>query len=134
MPRAVIRLVHIFNVLHMIGRSKRNERLYDITPNGMLLNVIIGNLDIFHLILPSDILNINKLTVILKMISQSDIKCIMTLSMNTIASVLKVSTYIITSITARPIRLAVILAVMSVSTIIIVVIYTCMYMYIAKKK
>ena len=134
MPRAVIRLVHIFNVLHMIGRSKRNERLYDITPNGMLLNVIIGNLDIFHLILPSDILNINKLTVILKMISQSDIKCIMTLSMNTIASVLKVSTYIITSITARPIRLAVILAVMSVSAIIIVVIYTCMYMYIAKKK
>jgi hypothetical protein len=34
----------------------------------------------------------------------------------TITSVLKISTYIITSITAHPVRLAVILAIMSVST------------------
>ena len=36
MPRAVVRLV-----LHMIGWSKMNERLPDMTPNRMLLGVSV---------------------------------------------------------------------------------------------
>ena len=64
----------------------------------------------------SDIFNINELTMILKSISQSDVKYIMILLIQRIISALNVSTDIITSIRARPIRLTVILANMSVST------------------
>ena len=53
---------------------------------------------------------------ILKSISQSDVKYIMILLIQTIISALNVSTDIITSIRARPIRFTVILANMSVST------------------
>ena len=55
-------------------------------------------------------------------IGQSDAKRIMISLIKTIASVLKVSIYIITSITARLIRLAAILVIMSVSTFKTVVI------------
>jgi len=51
------------------------------------------------------------------LVGQFDVKHIITLSIKVTTSVLKVLTYIITSITARPIRLSVILAIMSVSTI-----------------
>ena len=37
MPRVVVRLVNILNVLYMIEWSKTNEMLHVITPNGMLL-------------------------------------------------------------------------------------------------
>jgi hypothetical protein len=50
------------------------------------------------------------------LVDQFDVKHIITLSIKATTSVLKVLTYIITSITARPIRLTVILAIMSVST------------------
>jgi hypothetical protein len=57
-----------------------------------------------------------ELTLILKIISQCAFKHILTSLIKTIMPVLKILTYIITSITARPVRLAEILAVMSVST------------------
>lgn len=50
------------------------------------------------------------------LVGQFDVKHIITLSIKATTSVLKVLTYIITSITAHPIRLTVILAIMSVST------------------
>ena len=56
--------------------------------------------------------HVQELTLILKIISQCDVKHILTSLIKTITLV----TYIITSITARPVRLAEILAVMSVST------------------
>jgi hypothetical protein len=59
---------------------------------------------------------------IVKSISQSDVKYIMILLIQRIISALNVSTDIITSIRARPIRLTVILANMSVSTFITAVI------------
>ena len=52
-----------------------------------------------YLILPSDIVRIKELTMILKIISQYDVKYVMVLPIKTITSVLKVLTYIITSIT-----------------------------------
>ena len=59
---------------------------------------------------------------IVKSISQSDVKYIMILLIQRIISALNVSTDIITSIRAHPIRLTVILANMSVSTFITAVI------------
>jgi hypothetical protein len=53
---------------------------------------------------------------ILKNISQGDVKHIITLPIKTKTSVVNVSTYIITGITVRHIRLAVILAIMFIST------------------
>jgi len=52
----------------------------------------------------------------LKIIGQCDVKHIIMSPIKTITLVLKVSTYIITSITAHPIRLAEILVTMYVST------------------
>ena len=58
----------------------------------------------------NDIVRINDLTLILKIISQCDVKHIIMLPMETIMLVLKFSTYIITAgITIRPTGLAVIL-------------------------
>jgi len=57
-----------------------------------------------------------------KFIVQSDIKHIMMSTIKTITSVLKVSTDIITNIPARPVGLAEILAIRSVSTFKIAVI------------
>ena len=71
---------------------------------------------LFPLISPSDIVSINKPTLILKNISLCDIKHIMTLPIKTITSVFKISTNIITSIAARSIRLGVIPVIMFVST------------------
>ena len=70
----------------------------------------ISTLYILPLILRRDIFNVNGLTLILKIIGQCDVKHIMTLVIKTIASVLKVRSYIIISITASP------NAIMSVST------------------
>ena len=58
---------------------------------------------------------------------QCEIKHIMMLQIKTIRSVLKVSTDIFTSITARPIELAVILEIMQILTFIVAVI---LYIYI----
>jgi hypothetical protein len=80
--------------------------------NTIMYNCIYWQLDIFTLISPSDIVSI------------SYVKRIMTLTIKAIASVLKVSTYIITS---RPIGLAAILVTMSVSTIITAVILYLFY-------
>jgi hypothetical protein len=76
----------------------------------------MGNLDIFPLILMSDIFSNKELTLILTIIIPSDVKHIIMSPMKSITSDLKVVTYIITQITARPIRLTKILAIMSVST------------------
>jgi hypothetical protein len=67
---------------------------------------------IFPLISLIDVVSINKLTLKLKMISQCEVKH-MTLPIKTITLVLKFSTYMFTSITARCMRLAVILVIMS---------------------
>ena len=64
----------------------------------------------------------NKLTLILKIIYQHDIKHIMTLQINIISD-LKVTTTIITTITAHPIRLAAKPAIMSVSTSYLLLFY-----------
>jgi len=64
----------------------------------------------------SDIVSLSEMTLILKFICQCDVKFIMTLLTKTIMSVLNVIIYIIICVTARPIRLAVILVIMSVST------------------
>jgi type III secretory pathway component EscU len=82
----------------------------------------MGNLDIFPVITPSDIVSISKLTPILKIICQSYANHIMTSLIKTITSVLKVLTYIITSIAAG---LDLILVIMSVSIIkAAVILYT----------
>ena len=73
-----------------------------------------------------DIVSINELTPILKIIGQFEVKYPKTLSINTITSVLNVSTYIITTITAWPFGLAAILAIMSISTFTTaVILYVC---------
>ena len=41
MTRAVFQLVHRFNVLNIIGQSKMNESLPDMTPCEMLLDVSV---------------------------------------------------------------------------------------------
>jgi hypothetical protein len=92
------------------------------------LNYFIGKLDIFPLICATDKVWITELTLIhkdirsvrhshvqelnliLKIISQCDVKHILTSPMK------KITPYIITSITARSVGLAAILAIMSVST------------------
>jgi hypothetical protein len=61
--------------------------------------------------------HVQELTLILKIISQCDIKHILMSLIKTIMSDLKILTYIITSFTACPVRLAAILAIMSVSTL-----------------
>jgi hypothetical protein len=62
---------------------------------------------------------------------QCEIKHIMMLQIKTIRSVLKVSTNIFTSITARPIELAVILEIMWILTFIVaVILYIYIYIYI----
>jgi hypothetical protein len=52
------------------------------------------------------------MTLILKIIGQCDVKHILTSQIKTIMPILKISTYIITSITGRPVRLSSILAIM----------------------
>jgi hypothetical protein len=42
MLRVVVQLVNIFTVLHMIGQSKKNERLLDVTSYGMLLDISVS--------------------------------------------------------------------------------------------
>lgn len=58
----------------------------------------------FFFISVSDIVGINKLTGKMKIISQCDVERIMTLPIKTITSALRISTYIITGIAARPIK------------------------------
>jgi hypothetical protein len=106
----------IFRFL-LVGKDmdvNEHERLSNITFSGTLY--------MFHVIPLSYIASINKQTQILKSIGQWDDKHIMTLHIKMITSALKVLTYIITSITDCPIRLADILALMYVSTLLIVVI------------
>jgi len=67
----------------------------------------MGNLDSLSLISQGDIVSINELTLVLKIVRRCDnVKHIMTLTIKTLMSVLKVSTNIITSITDHPIGLA----------------------------
>jgi hypothetical protein len=40
--RAVVQLVHIFSCLLMIGLSKMNERLHDMTLHRILLNISVS--------------------------------------------------------------------------------------------
>jgi hypothetical protein len=78
---------------------------------------LISNMDIFPLISVSSIVSTNCLWY-WKQICQCDVKHIMTSSIKTITSDLKVSTLIFTSITARHAGLAGILVIMSFSTFI----------------
>ena len=74
----------------------------------------IGNLDIFPLTSLSDFVSINKLTLIQKIFSQCDVRTHYDVTDKT-NNISFDYLNIITSITARPIRLAVILVIMSVS-------------------
>ena len=103
---------------------------YDIT----VILYFIGKLDIFPLMCAANKVwfteltlihknirsvcnsHVQELTLILKIISQCDVKHIFMLLIKTIMAVMEILAYIITSITARPVRLAVILVIMSVST------------------
>ena len=91
------------------------------------IRCVFVNCDIFPLILLSDIVSINKLTVILKNIGKCDVKHIMTLPIKRITSVLKVLTYIITNIKAHPVGLSVIIVIMSVSNLCYFIHITCSY-------
>ena len=72
---------------------------------------------------------INQIILILEHIGQSDNTLRRLIPKKTITPVFKISTYIITSMTARPIWLAVILPIMSVSTFKTVVIpYLCFHL------
>lgn len=71
----------------------------------------IDHLDIVYLISGDDIVSIKKLTLILKIIGHCDIKQNMTKKKRH-----EILIYIITSIAAHPVSLAVILVIMSVST------------------
>ena len=90
----------------------------DITHIMTLLEIIYQG-DITHIMMILEIIyqcDITHIMTLLEIIYQRDITHIMTLPIKTITSVLKVLTHIITSITARPIRLVFILVIMSVST------------------
>jgi len=62
-----------------------------------------------------DIVSINEQAIILNIIDQCGVRHILTSPIKTITPVLKISTYIITSITAHPVELAAILVIMSLS-------------------
>ena len=129
--------------------KKKSQCMIDqyskLTFKGNHVSIIIGKFDIFPLMCAADKVWINELTLIhknirsvrnshaheltliLKIIGQCDFKHILTSLIITTTPVLKISTYIITSITARPVRLSVILAIMSVSTF-----KTAVILYIVK--
>jgi hypothetical protein len=97
------------------------------------LILIICKLDIFHLMCAADKIWITELILIhkyimCKFIGQSNVKHIMTSPIKTIRSVLKALTDIITNIPARPIELAEILTIMSVSTFKIAIILYLFYL------
>ena len=93
--------------------------------SALICLLLIGNLGIFPLISMSDIFSIKELSLIPKNISQCDIKHFMTLPIKTITSVQKVTTYIITSIAAHLIGLAVIMSVSTFKTTVILYIFAC---------
>jgi hypothetical protein len=78
----------------------------------------IGNLYSFPLISPMGILYYQGLDIMLTIVGQCHVQRFMTLPKQTMTSALKVSKYIITSITARPIGFPLILEFMSFSTFI----------------
>lgn len=86
-------------------------------------------LDILLLIALSDVVGINEVTLILEIIGWFEVKHIMMLQVKTMTLVLKVSTYITTSITARPFRLAAILVIMSITTLKWTVILYVFFLY-----
>ena len=61
--------------------------------------------------------HVQELTLTLNIFGQCNVKHILTSPIKTVTPVLKILTYIITSITAGPVELAAILAIMSVSTL-----------------
>jgi hypothetical protein len=91
--------------------------------------MIYSNL-LFFFDLKSDIIGINELTMILKIICQCDVRNIIMLLIKTATSLLKVSANINTSITALPIRLSEILVIMPVSTFKTAVILYILYMFV----
>ena len=86
-------------------------------------------LDILLLIALSDVVGINEVTLILEIIGWFEVKHILMLQVKTMTLVLKVSTYITTSITARPFRLAAILVIMSITTLKWTVILYVFFLY-----
>jgi hypothetical protein len=117
-----------------------NYFLYSIYIHCVSICIFIDKLDIFPLMCADDEvwitelslihknirsvrnLHVQEMTLILKIISQSDVKHILTSHIKTITVVLKISTYIITGMTAPPVRLAAILDIMYVSTFKIAII------------
>ena len=81
------------------------------------------------LISPSYIVSFNELTLKLKIIGLCDVKHIKTLPIKTNASVLKVLTYIIISITCHPMDLAAILSIMSISTFKLPILYIYIWLF-----
>jgi len=84
---------------------------------------------VFSLISLSDIVITNKLSLVLQIICQCEIKHMM-LQIKTITSVLKVLTCITTSIAAHPIRLTVIISVLTFKSAVILYISTHTYIHI----
>ena len=78
-----------------------------------LKQFFLVNLYIFPLISLRGGVSINRLTLILKIISQCDVKHVIKLQIKTITSVLMILTGITTSIAAHSTRLTTILAIMS---------------------
>ena len=93
--------------------------------NGMIYSNLL-----FFFDLKSDIIGINELTMILKIICQCDVRHIIMLLIKTATSLLKVSANINTSITALPIRLSEILVIMPVSTFKTAIILYILYMFV----
>ena len=92
----------------------------------ILKKFFTANFAISLLFTNTDMVSINVLTLILNNVGQCDVKSWPLMPIKTITSVLKVSTCMITNLTARPIRLAEILMIMPISTIkAAVILYIC---------
>lgn len=122
---SALNLSCIYNAIFVLGF---NSCLCWIFWNDIItILCIIRKLYIFRMISMSDIVSINCMTLILKIIARCDVRQIMT--MHNITSISNVSKYNITSITVRHIGLTAILTIMFVSTIInAVILYLPAYM------
>jgi hypothetical protein len=109
----ILNIIYQYDVKHILILNI----IYQYDVKHILILNIIYQYDVKHILILNIIYQYDvKHILILNIIYQYDVKHIMKLLIKTIASVLKVSTYIITIFTSHPIRLAVILTTMFVSS------------------